>query len=129
MSDRYFCSAIGPTFPNRAYFLAGTSFGHLTPRRSPSSPRRSTRETTAARSDARLNRSIAREGCRPPATSGARGHSDEKPVTANHLSSLPAMTKTIGATHSAGSCRSASMSESPEGVAGKPGVVTLVVTT
>jgi phospholipase C len=30
MSDRYFCSVIGQTFPNRAYFLAGTSFGHLT---------------------------------------------------------------------------------------------------
>ena len=30
MSDRYFCAVIGPTFPNRAYFLAGTSFGHLT---------------------------------------------------------------------------------------------------
>src|SRR5262249_44288288 len=32
MSDRYFCSVIGQTFPNRAYFLAGTSFGHLTTR-------------------------------------------------------------------------------------------------
>ena len=30
MSDRYFCAVIGQTFPNRAYFLAGTSFGHLT---------------------------------------------------------------------------------------------------
>jgi phospholipase C len=30
MSDRYFCPVIGQTFPNRAYFLAGTSFGHLT---------------------------------------------------------------------------------------------------
>jgi len=30
MSDRYFCDVIGQTFPNRAYFAAGTSFGHLT---------------------------------------------------------------------------------------------------
>ncbi len=30
MSDRYFCAVIGQTFPNRAYFVAGTSFGHLT---------------------------------------------------------------------------------------------------
>jgi phospholipase C len=30
ISDRYFCAVIGPTFPNRAYLLAGTSFGHLT---------------------------------------------------------------------------------------------------
>jgi phospholipase C len=30
MSDRYFCDVIGQTFPNRAYFGAGTSFGHLT---------------------------------------------------------------------------------------------------
>jgi phospholipase C len=30
MSDRYFCAVIGQTFPNRSYFLAGTSFGHLT---------------------------------------------------------------------------------------------------
>ena len=30
ISDRYFCDVIGQTFPNRAYFLAGTSFGHLT---------------------------------------------------------------------------------------------------
>ena len=30
ISDRYFCAIIGPTFPNRAHFLAGTSFGHLT---------------------------------------------------------------------------------------------------
>src|SRR5262245_66043218 len=29
-SDRYFSSVIGPTFPNRAYELAATSFGHLT---------------------------------------------------------------------------------------------------
>jgi phospholipase C len=28
--DRYFSSVIGPTFPNRAYALAATSFGHLT---------------------------------------------------------------------------------------------------
>ncbi|OLC18687.1 MAG: hypothetical protein AUH38_03180 [Deltaproteobacteria bacterium 13_1_40CM_68_24] len=30
ISDRYFSSVIGPTFPNRAYTLAATSFGHLT---------------------------------------------------------------------------------------------------
>jgi phospholipase C len=30
ISDRYFSSVIGPTFPNRAYGLAATSFGHLT---------------------------------------------------------------------------------------------------
>jgi phospholipase C len=30
MGDRYFSSVIGPTFPNRSYFLAATSFGHLT---------------------------------------------------------------------------------------------------
>jgi phospholipase C len=29
ISDRYFCAVIGPTFPNRAYLAAGTSFGHL----------------------------------------------------------------------------------------------------
>src|SRR5438270_7851939 len=28
-SDRYFSSTLGPTFPNRFYLLAGTSFGHL----------------------------------------------------------------------------------------------------
>jgi len=30
ISDRYFSSVIGPTFPNRSYGLAATSFGHLT---------------------------------------------------------------------------------------------------
>jgi len=30
IDDRYFASVLGPTFPNRAYLLAGTSFGHLT---------------------------------------------------------------------------------------------------
>jgi phospholipase C len=30
ISDRFFSSMLGPTFPNRAYLLAGTSFGHLT---------------------------------------------------------------------------------------------------
>ena len=30
ISDRYFCAVIGPTFPNRSYLVAGTSFGHLT---------------------------------------------------------------------------------------------------
>ncbi len=28
-SDQYFCSVLGPTFPNRYYLLAGTSFGHV----------------------------------------------------------------------------------------------------
>jgi phospholipase C len=30
INDRYFASVPGPTFPNRAYLLAATSFGHLT---------------------------------------------------------------------------------------------------
>jgi phospholipase C len=30
ISDRYFCSVLGPTFPNRSYLVAATSFGHLT---------------------------------------------------------------------------------------------------
>src|SRR5438105_1797620 len=30
ISDRYFSSVMGPTFPNRAYALAATAFGHLT---------------------------------------------------------------------------------------------------
>jgi phospholipase C len=30
MSDRHFASLLGPTFPNRSYLLAATSFGHLT---------------------------------------------------------------------------------------------------
>src|SRR5579864_8297612 len=30
ISDRYFASVLGPTFPNRSYLMAGTSFGHLT---------------------------------------------------------------------------------------------------
>src|SRR6516164_640199 len=30
ISDRYFSSLLGPTFPNRSYLLAATSFGHLT---------------------------------------------------------------------------------------------------
>jgi phospholipase C len=30
INDRYFCSVLGPTFPNRSYLLAATSFGHLT---------------------------------------------------------------------------------------------------
>ena len=30
INDRYFSSVLGPTFPNRSYLLAGTSFGHLT---------------------------------------------------------------------------------------------------
>jgi phospholipase C len=29
ISDRYFSSVLGPTFPNRSYILAGTSFGHV----------------------------------------------------------------------------------------------------
>jgi phospholipase C len=30
IDDRYFASVLGPTFPNRSYLLAATSFGHLT---------------------------------------------------------------------------------------------------
>jgi phospholipase C len=30
VSDRHFSAVLGPTFPNRAYSLAATSFGHLT---------------------------------------------------------------------------------------------------
>ena len=30
LSDRYFASVLGPTFPNRSYLTAATSFGHLT---------------------------------------------------------------------------------------------------
>jgi phospholipase C len=30
MRDRHFSSVLGPTFPNRSYLLAATSFGHLT---------------------------------------------------------------------------------------------------
>jgi phospholipase C len=30
ISDRYFSSVLGPTFPNRSYLMAATSFGHLT---------------------------------------------------------------------------------------------------
>ncbi|TMB00694.1 MAG: alkaline phosphatase family protein [Deltaproteobacteria bacterium] len=29
MADRYFCSTLTQTFPNRFYLLAGTSFGHI----------------------------------------------------------------------------------------------------
>jgi phospholipase C len=29
IDDRYFCSVAGPTFPNRSYLMAATSFGHL----------------------------------------------------------------------------------------------------
>jgi len=29
ISDRHFSSVLGPTFPNRAYLLAATSFGHI----------------------------------------------------------------------------------------------------
>ncbi len=29
ISDRYFCSLLGPTYPNREYLLAGTSFGSV----------------------------------------------------------------------------------------------------
>jgi phospholipase C len=29
ISDRFFSSMLGPTFPNRAYFAAATSFGHV----------------------------------------------------------------------------------------------------
>jgi phospholipase C len=30
INDRYFSSVLGPTFPNRSYEMAATSFGHLT---------------------------------------------------------------------------------------------------
>ena len=30
INDRFFASVLGPTFPNRSYLMAGTSFGHLT---------------------------------------------------------------------------------------------------
>jgi phospholipase C len=30
IDDRYFASVLGPTFPNRSYLLAATSFGHVT---------------------------------------------------------------------------------------------------
>ena len=30
ISDRFFASVVGPTFPNRSYLVAATSFGHLT---------------------------------------------------------------------------------------------------
>ncbi|HVW24131.1 MAG TPA: alkaline phosphatase family protein [Polyangiaceae bacterium] len=30
MSDRYFCSVLGPTYPNRMYLMGGTSFGIVT---------------------------------------------------------------------------------------------------
>ena len=30
IADRYFCSVMGPTYPNRFYLIAGTSFGHIT---------------------------------------------------------------------------------------------------
>ena len=29
MSDRHFCSVLGPTFPNRHYLISGTSAGHI----------------------------------------------------------------------------------------------------
>ena len=29
INDRYFAALLGPTFPNRAYLMAGTSFGHV----------------------------------------------------------------------------------------------------
>src|SRR5438552_9238495 len=49
------------------------------------------------------------------------------PVTANHLSSEPDITKMIGATHCPGRVTNVSMLESPERVAGKPTVVMLTV--
>ncbi|HEX7668503.1 MAG TPA: alkaline phosphatase family protein, partial [Polyangiaceae bacterium] len=30
ISDKYFCSVLGPTYPNRLFFYAGTSFGAVT---------------------------------------------------------------------------------------------------
>ena len=39
ISDSYFCDVLGPTFPNRSYLQAATSFGHLTTSEEvPSSP-------------------------------------------------------------------------------------------
>src|SRR5262249_53021091 len=29
IADRYFCSVLGPTYPNRFFLLAATSFGHI----------------------------------------------------------------------------------------------------
>ena len=29
IGDRYFCSVLGPTFPNRFFLLTGTAFGHI----------------------------------------------------------------------------------------------------
>lgn len=29
VADRYFCSVLGPTFPNRFFLIAGTAFGHI----------------------------------------------------------------------------------------------------
>jgi phospholipase C len=38
ISDREFASVLGPTFPNRSYLMAATSFGHLTSSDSPPPP-------------------------------------------------------------------------------------------
>jgi phospholipase C len=40
INDQYFSSVLGPTFPNRSYFMAATSFGHLTHKRYISATRR-----------------------------------------------------------------------------------------
>src|SRR5471030_405421 len=50
------------------------------------------------------------------------------PITANHLSPAPFVTKTIGARHCAGSVTDPLISELPAGVAGKGSVMTLTVT-
>ena len=58
MSDRYFCPVIGQTFPNRAYFLAGTSFGHLT------TSEIITAQAGTSRSPARSSTAWTPPGCR-----------------------------------------------------------------
>src|SRR5947207_14394627 len=62
----------------------------------------------------RASRTIRKAYCSPP-------------VTANHLSSEPDITKMIGATHCSGRVTKASISESPDRVAGNPAVVMLTV--
>ena len=63
IGDRYFCSVLGPTFPNRFYLLAGTSFGHIrndltwSADASRRSSRRSTTPASPGRSTSRPRRS------------------------------------------------------------------------
>jgi phospholipase C len=40
INDRYFSSVLGPTFPNRAYLMAATAFGHLTSEETLANPAR-----------------------------------------------------------------------------------------